>query len=40
MSDSLTRMTDYKEKYEELLQSNLKLMEEVDLLRSIASGRQ
>jgi len=39
MSDSLTRMTDYKEKYEELLQSNLKLMEEVDLLRSIASGR-
>jgi PAS domain S-box-containing protein len=34
MQDFLTFMTDYKEKYDELLKSNRKLKEEIDFLRS------
>ena len=34
MSDFLTLMTDYKEKYDKLLDSNRKLKDEIDFLRS------
>jgi PAS domain S-box-containing protein len=39
MPDFLTLMTDYKDKYDELLKSNRKLKEEVDFLRSKALNR-
>jgi PAS domain S-box-containing protein len=39
MPDFLTLMTDYKDKYDELLKSNRKLKEEVDFLRSRALNR-
>ena len=39
MQDFLTLMTDYKEKYDKLLDSNRKLKEEIDLLRSKTADR-
>jgi PAS domain S-box-containing protein len=39
MTDFLTLMTDYKEKYDELLESNRKLKEEIELLSFKAANR-